>query len=180
MLPANIPQCQHIRLNGLRCGSPALRGQRHCYYHSTLRVIEKTPAELALVEDASSVQVALMQVLRGLARQQWDSRRAGLILYALQIASQNVKQIREERALASRVADARFSREVICELPSEPAAKSQTKRSKRSATEPPTSLIPQSVDDLAQKIPAAGSQSAIASAVLSALVNGSGGLKTGS
>src|SRR5947207_3954926 len=121
MLPANIPQCQHIRLNGLRCGSPALRGQRHCY-HSTLRVIEKTPAELALVEDASSIQVALMQVLRGLARQQWDPRCAGLILYALQIASANVKQIREERALASRVADARFSREVICELPSEPAA----------------------------------------------------------
>ena len=175
MLPVNIPQCLHIHLNGLRCGSPALRGHRHCYYHSTLRVIEKTPAELALVEDASSIQVALMQVLRGIARQQWDPRRAGLILYALQIASANVKQIREERALASRVADARFSREVVRELPSEPATKGKTKRSKTTSVTPP---VP--VDDFAEKIPAAGSQSAIASAVLSALVNGSGGLKTGS
>src|SRR5207237_850244 len=129
--------------------------------------------------DASSVQVALMQVLRGLARQQWDPRRAGLILYALQIASQNVKQIREERASASRVADANFSREVVRELPSEPAPKNKTRKSKTSTSESPVTSSAR-VDDFAEKIPAAGSQSAIASAVLSALVNGSGGLKTGS
>jgi hypothetical protein len=30
----NIPQCQHIKLNGVRCGSPALRGKDLCYFHN--------------------------------------------------------------------------------------------------------------------------------------------------
>ena len=26
------PRCEHIRMNGRRCGSPALRGESHCYF----------------------------------------------------------------------------------------------------------------------------------------------------
>ena len=43
MLPLNIPHCHHIHLNGIRCGSPALRGQSHCYYHSVLRQERDVP-----------------------------------------------------------------------------------------------------------------------------------------
>ena len=28
--------CRHIKLNGERCGSPALRDQAFCYFHRTL------------------------------------------------------------------------------------------------------------------------------------------------
>jgi hypothetical protein len=30
----DTPNCRHIRINGTRCGSPALRNDSFCYYHS--------------------------------------------------------------------------------------------------------------------------------------------------
>jgi hypothetical protein len=32
----HAPRCQHIRMNGRRCGSPALRGENYCYFHDTI------------------------------------------------------------------------------------------------------------------------------------------------
>ena len=31
------PECRHIKTSGGKCGSPALRGQPYCYFHSRLR-----------------------------------------------------------------------------------------------------------------------------------------------
>jgi hypothetical protein len=90
-----IQQCQHIRCNGLRCGSPALRGKNHCHYHTSLRAIPHQ-TEIAQVEDATSIQVALMQVIRGISRGTWDTRSAALLLYGLQIASSNYPHVLAE------------------------------------------------------------------------------------
>ena len=51
------------------------------------------PASLDLppVEDAASIQLALIDVLQAIAANQLDSKRAGLLLYGLQVASVNVK-----------------------------------------------------------------------------------------
>jgi len=45
---------------------------------------------LPAIEDPASIQIALTQVVSALASSRIDARRAGLLLYALQIASQNV------------------------------------------------------------------------------------------
>jgi hypothetical protein len=29
----DVPRCQHVKVNGTQCGSPALRRRRHCYFH---------------------------------------------------------------------------------------------------------------------------------------------------
>jgi hypothetical protein len=50
--------------------------------------------ELPPVEDSASVQLALIQVLQALAANQLDPRRAGLLLYGLQVASANAKNVR--------------------------------------------------------------------------------------
>ncbi len=52
------------------------------------------PLELTNVEDAASVQLALMDVLQALARQELDPKRAGLLLYGLQVASGNCRNLR--------------------------------------------------------------------------------------
>ena len=31
--PESVARCQHIRVDGTQCGSPALREEKHCYYH---------------------------------------------------------------------------------------------------------------------------------------------------
>ena len=95
-------QCRHIFTDGHRCGSPCLRNEEFCYYHHTTRRPatenrrgRQTHFDLALPEDRSSIQSSIGEVLRRIARNEIDPRRAGLLLYGLQIASLNLKQTRE-------------------------------------------------------------------------------------
>jgi hypothetical protein len=54
---------------------------------------ENTPLELPPVEDTVSIQLALIDVLQALAANQLDPKRAGLLLYGLQVASSNAKNV---------------------------------------------------------------------------------------
>jgi len=54
---------------------------------------ENTPLELPPVEDTVSIQLALIDVLQALAANQLDTKRAGLLLYGLQVASANVQKM---------------------------------------------------------------------------------------
>ena len=96
----NVPRCQHVKVNGTQCGSPALRSRRHCFFHDRIRREQAKIAasasgprrfELPLLEDANSVQIALMKVIQMLASGTLDHKTAGLILYALQTASVNLR-----------------------------------------------------------------------------------------
>jgi len=46
--------------------------------------------KLPMLEDSFSIQVAISQIVTALLSSRIDARRAGLLLYALQIASQNI------------------------------------------------------------------------------------------
>jgi hypothetical protein len=92
-------QCRHIFTDGHRCGSPCLRREEFCYYHHTTRRPIQNPRErrsqqaqfdLPLPEDRSAIQCSIGEVLRRVARNEIDSKRAGLLLYGLQIASLNL------------------------------------------------------------------------------------------
>jgi len=96
----NVPRCQHVKMNGTQCGSPALRRRRLCYFHERIRREQariaadgsaKRRFDLPLLEDANSVQVALMKVIQMLGSGEMDHKTAGLILYALQTASVNLR-----------------------------------------------------------------------------------------
>src|SRR5207302_19479 len=101
---SNIPRCQHIKVNGTQCGSPALKRNRFCYFHNewreaaTRRAKSKAGAkpeslirQFPVLEDANSIQVGLMHVMRLLVSGEMDSKTAGLLLYALQTASFNLR-----------------------------------------------------------------------------------------
>jgi hypothetical protein len=101
----HIPRCTHIKTNGTHCGSPALRGRRFCFFHKNwqgqrIQLNAKLPDNssftLPVLEDVNSIQVALMQVLRLILSGQLDSRIAGLLLYGLQTASLNLRQMKLE------------------------------------------------------------------------------------
>src|ERR1700689_4451055 len=96
----DVPRCQHIKVNGTQCGSPRLRNRRYCFFHDRIRreqaiIAADASAQrkfaLPLLEDANSVQVALMKVIQMLASGTVDHKTAGLILYALQTASANLR-----------------------------------------------------------------------------------------
>jgi hypothetical protein len=96
-------RCQHIKTNGTQCGSPALRRNRFCYFHKRyqeerirLGVDRRRRGTatffLPVLEDANSVQMSLMQIMRLLLTGQIEHKTASLLLYALQTASANLRQ----------------------------------------------------------------------------------------
>jgi hypothetical protein len=100
---ANYPdRCQHLKINGTQCGSPALRRNRFCFFHKRfqderIRLSADRARRgvatfiLPVLEDANSIQIAIMQVMRLLLSQQIDHKTASLMLYALQTASTNLR-----------------------------------------------------------------------------------------
>lgn len=108
----NVPRCQHIKMNGTQCGSPALRSRRLCFFHDRIqrertKIAKDMTAQhrfdLPLLEDANSVQVALMKVMQMLGSGRMDHRTAGLMLYALQTASVNLRNAEFEASKATHV-----------------------------------------------------------------------------
>jgi hypothetical protein len=98
--PASEPQpptrrCRHIFAAGRQCGSPCLRTEQFCYFHHTTRRPVSDPKtrrartttyDLPVPEDRDSIRAAVAQVMHDVANNHIDPRRAGLILYSLQIA----------------------------------------------------------------------------------------------
>lgn len=111
LYPKHIARCHHIKSNGIQCGSPALKNDRLCYFHSRwnneiVRLSGGDGVEmfsLPVLEDANSIQILLMQVIRALLREQIDPKRASLLLYALQTASSNLKRTAFEPELPTKV-----------------------------------------------------------------------------
>ena len=123
--------CRHIRINGERCGSPALRSETFCYYHveqgrrhrrpnprssATPTVLhpmtlqdgsqrepqydpqlaaptEPLQLDFPPLEDRHSIQLALSVLLNALAQDRIEPKRAALILYGLQVASSNARNL---------------------------------------------------------------------------------------
>jgi hypothetical protein len=101
----NVPRCQHVKVNGVQCGSPALRRKPHCYFHERVQYERELAAEnksgqrkfgFPLLEDANSIQVALMKVIQMIGSGILDHKTAGLLLYALQTASANLRYAKFE------------------------------------------------------------------------------------
>ncbi|MDP9263501.1 MAG: hypothetical protein M3O85_04165 [Acidobacteriota bacterium] len=84
-------RCMHVRANGVRCGSPAMRQNAFCFFHDRLYNL---PAEesFPFLEDAASIQMAIMQVLDGLRRGKLEPKVANSLLFGLQTASSNLKR----------------------------------------------------------------------------------------
>lgn len=113
------PTCSHVRTNGTVCQSPALRESNFCYFHQrerqrqhnfrqarTVKLSTKTPARddmdaeileslaLPVLEDAAAIQVAASVLIKAVTSNHITERRAGLALYALQIAALNLPRVR--------------------------------------------------------------------------------------
>jgi len=95
-------QCRHIFTDGHRCGSKCLRNEDFCYYHHATRRPKPKPDlyrdtqssfDIPIPEDRSAVQAGIGVILQRVAQGQLDPRRAGLLLYGLQIAATNLPKI---------------------------------------------------------------------------------------
>jgi hypothetical protein len=107
------PRCRHIKVNGTQCGSPALRNKNFCFYHQQNRPMsvpcyyeQEYPLgeiDLPLFEDAHSIQAVLRQVVQMVMQKRLERKNASLLLYALQIASSNLKRMELEKPQPEQV-----------------------------------------------------------------------------
>ena len=90
------PRCLHVKSNGVRCGSPAMRRSPYCFFHDRF-YLEPADDLFPPLEDANAVQIALMRVLERLRREALrpgplDLRAVNSLLYGLQTAAFNSKR----------------------------------------------------------------------------------------
>jgi len=137
--------------SGIRCGSPAQRGQKHCFYHTSIRTLlpkrfvghEQFRNEyehgcrlfpMPLLEDATSIQTALMQVIHATLEGAIHFRSASIVLSALRTAQRNLALVKLEMAATSAAAMER-------ELPSDARQKAEMAWPNRADDQWPTSYI---------------------------------------
>jgi len=113
MSSSEAPRCRHVKVNGTQCGSPAVRSKSFCYYHQQHRPIlaecysdgEYSTGEILLpvFEDAHSVQSVIRKVVQMVLQKRIERKTASLLLYALQIASSNLKRMELEKPQPEQV-----------------------------------------------------------------------------
>ncbi|HKU28150.1 MAG TPA: hypothetical protein VJQ54_21965, partial [Candidatus Sulfotelmatobacter sp.] len=93
-----VRTCTHIKVNGVPCGSPALRGKQFCYFHQRLFHGVKLPRTglqpAALLENEEAIQFSLMQLVNALLNGTIELKRAEIVLRALNTAVRNARRVR--------------------------------------------------------------------------------------
>ena len=141
------PRCRHIKVNGTQCGSPALRHKNFCFYHQQDRPL---PVEcyfdgpyatgeitLPYFEDAHSIQTVIRQVVQMVLQKRLERKTASLLLYALQIASSNLKRIELEKPQPEQVVTA-VEKEAEWQTPIAARDDDQTARENSASAQPPS------------------------------------------
>ncbi len=123
----NVRHCTHIKVTGQQCGSPALRGEFFCYFHTRVikgvqQRVDMQLHSMALLEDCESIQLSLMHVVDGLIKGTLEPVRARLIIQALRIAARNAKNVRfdtkresEKQSMVREVPD--YAQQYLIEHP---------------------------------------------------------------
>ncbi len=116
-------RCQHIKVNGVQCGSPALRRNRFCFFHKQyqnerIRLTADRRRRgtatfiLPVLEDANSIQMAIMQIMRLILTGEIEHKTASLLLYALQTASTNLRATKFEPRMHQVILNPRDARDI--------------------------------------------------------------------
>jgi len=94
----NVRRCTHIQITGHRCGSPALKQEYFCYFHTRMIKGVQTRVDsqihpVALIENAEAIQAAIMHTIDAVLKGTIDNKRANIVLKALYIAVRNSRNV---------------------------------------------------------------------------------------
>jgi hypothetical protein len=97
-LHPNVRRCTHIQITGHRCGSPALKQEYFCYFHTRMIKGVQTRVDsqihpVALIENAEAIQAAIMHMIDAVLKGTIDNKRANIVLKALHIAVRNSRNV---------------------------------------------------------------------------------------
>ena len=149
-----VELCRHIRPNGLQCQAVALKSSVFCYFHRRLhdshRVYRNTIVarpdlqrqgaifDLGTLEDRVAIQIAISKVVNALATNQIDLKHARALLYGLQLASANARNLDPVPAPQSVVREVHLSPSLLDETATDIAAPGATTELPDQTTKLPT------------------------------------------
>jgi hypothetical protein len=103
-------QCDHVLTNGQVCGAIPLRDSKFCYWHHKARFRHRHNDHIAgpismegnsglalpLLEDPNAIQLSIQEIMQAILDRRLDPKRAGLLLYSLQLACSNVRNLQPQ------------------------------------------------------------------------------------
>ena len=99
------PRCSWVREDGTVCKSPRMKNDIYCFSHCQMRHARAENLWLPALTDANAVQMAVMLVQRALIDDEISEKKAGLLLYSIQIAAANVHKTTFGQADAEMVTE---------------------------------------------------------------------------
>jgi hypothetical protein len=109
------PRCTWVREDGTVCKSPRMKNDIHCYAHYRMRDARAENLWLPPLTDANAIQMAVMLVQRALIDDEISEKKAGLLLYSIQIAAANVNKTTFGEVDDEMVTEAHYENEVMDE-----------------------------------------------------------------
>src|SRR5712672_3945726 len=86
------PRCRWVRQDGTSCRSPQMKQHIYCFAHKQMAEARELMLMLPPPEDANAIQVGLMRIQKALIEDTISTKKAGLLLYSMQLALTNVGQ----------------------------------------------------------------------------------------
>jgi hypothetical protein len=86
------PRCQWVRQDGTSCRSPQMKQHIYCFAHMQMAEARDLMLRLPPPEDANAIQVGLMRIQKAVIEDMISMKKAGLLLYSMQLALTNVGQ----------------------------------------------------------------------------------------
>jgi hypothetical protein len=86
------PRCQWVRQDGTSCRSPQMKRHIYCFAHRQMAEARELMLRLPPPEDANAIQIGIMRIQKALIEGTISTKTAGLLLYSMQLALQNVGQ----------------------------------------------------------------------------------------
>src|SRR5215469_13663931 len=87
------PRCRWVRTDGTSCGSPQMKRHIYCFAHRQMMEARALALSLPALEDANAIMVGIMRIQKALIEDTISVKKAGLLLYSMQLALQNVGQV---------------------------------------------------------------------------------------
>jgi hypothetical protein len=109
--------CNHVLTNGEVCNAIPMRDSNFCYWHHKARARRRryeriggpismeanSGLELPFLEDSNAIQVTIQEIMQAILDRRLDNKRAGLLLYSLQLASSNIRNLMPIPADSSQI-----------------------------------------------------------------------------
>ncbi len=92
-LADEAPRCRWVRQDGTSCGSPQMKKHIYCFAHRQMMEARALALSLPAPEDANAIQIGIMRIQKALIEGTISTKTAGLLLYSMQLALQNVGQV---------------------------------------------------------------------------------------